>query len=308
MNAIRLFFALVLFGLLAPAHALTLNPRQVAPGIYALVGETGMRTYENEAMNATTGFVVTSAGVVVIDSGSSYQVGKKIHDAIRRVTKQPIKVVINTGGQDHRWLGNGYFVTLGVPIIGHEKMKADAEERGAMLVASLKGELKEKLEGTQVVLPTQTFADKHRFRLGKTDFELIYTAPAHTPGDIMVWLPQSRTILSGDIVFTDRLLGVLPFSNVSGWIRSFDAMAALKPAHIVPGHGAACDLAKARRETGDYLMLLREHMKRAVDAGQDLQTAISSLDQHAYAKLPNFELLNGGNASRAYLEAEAAAF
>jgi glyoxylase-like metal-dependent hydrolase (beta-lactamase superfamily II) len=308
VNLIRLFFSAVLLGWLAPAQALTLTPQQVAPGVYAFIGETGMRTYENEAMNATTGFVVTSAGVVVIDSGSSYQVGKKIHDAIRRVTKQPVRVVINTGGQDHRWLGNGYFVTLGVPIIGHEKMKADAEERGAMLIQSLKGELKDKLEGTKGVLPTQTFADKHRFRLGKTDFELIYTAPAHTPGDIMVWLPQSRTVFSGDIVFTDRLLGVLPFSNVTGWLESFEALAALKPARIVPGHGAPCDLEKSRRETGNYLRLLREHMKRAVDAGQDLQTAISGLDQSAYAKLPNFDLLSGGNASRAYLEAEAAAF
>lgn len=308
MNPIRLFFAATLLSWLVPAQALMLAPQQVAPGVYAFVGDTGMRTYENEAMNATSGFVVTTAGVVVIDSGSSWQAGRQIHEAIRRVTKQPVKFVINTGGQDHRWLGNSYFAKLGVPIIGHEKMKADAEERGAMLIESLKGELKEKLEGTQAVPPTQTFKDRYRFRLGKTDFELIHTAPAHTPGDIMVWLPLSRTVFSGDIVFTDRLLGVLPFSNVAGWIASFEAMAALTPAHIVPGHGSPCDLAKARRETGDYLLLLHKHMKRAVDAGQDLQSAITSLDQSAYAKLPNFELLSGGNANRAYLEAEAAAF
>ena len=259
-------------------------------------------------MNATTGFVVTTAGVVVIDSGSSYRVGKQIHQAIRGVTRQPVKLVINTGGQDHRWLGNSYFVTLGVPIIGHQKMRADAEERGAQLIQSLQGELKEKLEGTRVVLPTQMFETHHRLHLGKTDFELIFTAPAHTPGDIMVWLPQSRVVFSGDIVFTDRLLGVLPFSSVAGGISSFDAMAALSPVRIVPGHGAVCDLEKARRETRDYLVLLHDHMKRAVDAGEDLQTALNTLDQSAYSKLPNFDLLSGGNASRAYLEAEAAAF
>ena len=169
-----------------PALALDLVPQRVAPDVYAFVGELGGRTYENEAMNATTGFVVTRAGVAVIDSGSSFQVGRNIHDAIRRVTKQPLKLVINTGGQDHRWLGNSYFATLGVPIIGHQNMRADAEERGTQLIQSLQGELKEKLEGTRVVLPTQTFDTRHRLRLGKTDFELIFTAPAHTPGDIMV--------------------------------------------------------------------------------------------------------------------------
>jgi len=308
MQGIRFILTFVLCCFVAPAMALTLKPQQVAPGVYAFIGEVGGRTYDNEAMNANTGFVVTTDGVVVIDSGSSFQTGKQIHEAIRRVTKQPVKLVINTGGQDHRWLGNSYFVTLGVPIIGSDNMRADAEARGAQLIQSLRGELKEKLDGTVVVLPTQAFTTRHTLRVGQTDFELIHTAPAHTPGDSLVWLPQTRTVFSGDIVFVDRLLGVLPFSNVTGSIASFEAMAALKPEHIVPGHGAVCDLAKAKRDTYDYLVLLRDHMKRAVDAGEDLQTALSKLDQRAWSKLPNFDLLSGGNASRAYLEAEASAF
>jgi glyoxylase-like metal-dependent hydrolase (beta-lactamase superfamily II) len=95
------------------ATALDMAFKQVAPGIYAYIGETGLRTYENEGMNGNSGFIVTKAGVVVVDSGSSYQVAQKIHAAIRKVTKQPVKVVINTGGQDHRWLGNGYFKAQG---------------------------------------------------------------------------------------------------------------------------------------------------------------------------------------------------
>lgn len=308
MQILRPLLALILCLLAVPASALTLKPLQVAPGVYAFIGETGGRTYDNEAMNANTGFVVTTDGVVVIDSGSTFQVGKAIHAAIRGVTQQPVKLVINTGGQDHRWLGNSYFVTLGVPIIGHEKMRADAEERGAMLLQSLQGELKEKLDGTTAVLPTETFATRKTLRVGATDFELIHTAPAHTPGDSLVWLPQTRTVFSGDIVFTDRLLGVLPFSNVAGSIAAFETLAALQPERIVPGHGAVCDLAKAKHDTYDYLVRLYSHMKQAVDKGDDLQTAIRSLDLKAWASLPLFDLLNGGNASRAYLEAESAAF
>jgi glyoxylase-like metal-dependent hydrolase (beta-lactamase superfamily II) len=124
----------------------------------------------------------------------------------------------------------------------------------------------------------------------------------------MVWLPQTRTVFSSDIVFTDRLLGVLPFGNVAGWIAHFDALAALKPARIVPGHGAVSDLAKARLQTEQYLVMRHDHMKRAIDAGEDLQTVLTTLAQSAYSNLANFDLLSGGNASRAYLEAEAAAF
>jgi glyoxylase-like metal-dependent hydrolase (beta-lactamase superfamily II) len=111
-------------------------------------------------------------------------------------------------------------------------------------------------------------------------------------------------VFAGDLVFVDRLLGVLPFSSASGWLASFEGMAKLKPRLIIPGHGDVCGLAKARRETADYLRLLIDHMVKAVNEGKDLQAAIDSLDQSAFAYLPNYDLLKGGNASRVYLEAE----
>ena len=65
-----------------------------------------------------------------------------------------------------------------------------------------------------------------------------------------------------------------------------------------------CELARARRDTADYLRLLITHMKQAVDKGIALQEAIDSLDQSAFSRLANFDLLKGGNASRVYLEME----
>jgi len=177
-------------------------------------------------------------------------------------------------------------------------------ERGGMQMNSLKGELKEKFAGTETVLPTRTFDQGLVLNLGGRDIRILHFQPAHTPGDSVVWLPREGVLFSGDIVFVDRLLGVLPFSNTSGWLASFESMVKLQPRLIVPGHGEVCDLAKARRETADYLRLLLDHMVKAVNQGKDLQTAIDSLDQSAFAKLPNYELLKGGNANRVYLEAE----
>jgi len=286
------------------ARALDMQFKQVAPGIYAYIGEPGLRTYENEGMNGNAGFIVTKAGVVVVDSGSSYQVAQRIHAAIRKVTKQPVKVVINTGGQDHRWLGNGHFKAQGAEIIAATAAVDDMNARGAMQMEGLKAELKEKLAGTEPVLPTRTFDKELTLKLGGRDIRILHFQPAHTPGDLVVWLPKESVVFAGDIVFVDRLLGVLPFSSATGWLASFEEMAKLKPRTIIPGHGDVCDLAKARRETADYLGLLITHMRRAVDKGDDLQQAIDSLDQSAYAKLPNYELLKGGNANRVYLEME----
>jgi glyoxylase-like metal-dependent hydrolase (beta-lactamase superfamily II) len=285
-------------------HALDMPFKQVAPGIYAFIGETGMRTYENEGMNGNAGFIVTKAGVVVVDSGSSYQVAQKIHAAIRKVTKQPVKYVINTGGQDHRWLGNGYFKAQGAEIIAAAAAVEDMNARGAMQMEGLKGELKEKFAGTELVLPTRTFEKELELKLGGRDIRILHFQPAHTPGDSVVWLPRESVVFAGDIVFVDRLLGVLPFSSANGWLASFEEMAKLQPRLIIPGHGDVCDLIKARRETADYLSLLITQMERAVDNGDDLQQAIDSLDQGAFAYLANYDLLKGGNASWVYLEME----
>lgn len=288
----------------AQAYALQLSPIQVSPGVYAFIGETGMRTYENEGLNANTGFIVTKAGVVVVDSGSTYLVAKAIHAAIKKVTQQPVKYVINTGGQDHRWLGNGYFKEQGAQLIASRKAKADMQERGAGQIAGLTTELKEKIKGTQPVYPEKLVEQKETLQLGGEEIQVLFFHGGHTPGDAVVWLPKSRTLFSGDLVYVDRLLGVLPFSNSKDWLASFEATGKLKPKIVIPGHGKVCDWAKAQRESGDYLALLRSHMRKAIDANKDLQSAINSLDQSAYQQLELFEILKGGNASRVYLEME----
>jgi glyoxylase-like metal-dependent hydrolase (beta-lactamase superfamily II) len=289
----------------AQAVALQLSPVQVAPGVYAFIGETGMRTYENEGMNANAGFIVSKAGVVVVDSGPSYQVAKAMHAAIKKITQQPVKYVINTGGQDHRWLGNGYFKEQGAQIIASRKALTDMQERGAVQLAGLKSELREKINGTQIVYPERLIEQKESLKLDGTEVQILYFHGGHTPGDSVVWLPKSRTLFSGDHIYVDRLLGVLAFSNSKDWLASFEELEKLKPKVIIPGHGQACDLNKAQRDTKDYLLLLRTHMRKAIDSGLEMQKAIDTLDQSAFRNLENFDLLKGGNASRVYLEMEA---
>lgn len=286
------------------AHALTLSAHPVAKDVYAFIGDTGMRTYRNEGMNANSGFVVTSEGVVVIDSGPTWQVAKEIHRAIKKVTRQPVKFVINTGGQDHRWLGNGYFKYIGAEIIAARPAMADMQARGDMQMQGLRQTIRKKAAGTRPVYPDRFFDQSETLRLGGQEIRLLYFHGGHTPGDSVVWLPQQGVLFSGDLVYVERMLGVLPFSNTRDWLASFAGMEKLEPHIIVPGHGQVCDLAMARRDTRDYLALLRGHMKQALDQGMDLQMAIASLDQSAFRYLQHYELLSGGNASRTYLEME----
>jgi glyoxylase-like metal-dependent hydrolase (beta-lactamase superfamily II) len=100
----------LLAGLLGPpalaAWALDVRFRPLADGFYAHIGDTGARTAGNEGVNANFGLVVTPAGALLIDGGATFQSARKIHEAVRQVTTQPVRWVFNTGGQVHRWLGS----------------------------------------------------------------------------------------------------------------------------------------------------------------------------------------------------------
>lgn len=299
--------ALVGLALLAAASAQAVEVRfeRVANGVYAFIGETGARTSANEGLNANLGLVVTPAGALLIDSGASFQGARQIHEAVRGVTAQPVRWVINTGSQDHRWLGNDYFQAQGAELIAHAGAEADLRERGNDQLQALRAVLGTKADGTVPVLPTRWLQrSDERLELGGVAIELKHRGGAHTPGDLLVWLPAQRVLFSGDTVYVDRLLGVLPVSRSKAWLETFGAIEALNPERIVPGHGRVCTLDQAQREIRDYLLALRTHLKRAVDDGQDISVAVKAFDTRPWLHMQNSTELMPGNASRVYLELE----
>ncbi|MDP1655528.1 MAG: MBL fold metallo-hydrolase [Hylemonella sp.] len=294
-----------LLGFAATAQAVDVRFQPVAPGIYAYIGDMGARTYDNEGLNANIGLVVTAAGAVLIDSGATFASARQIAEAARKVTDQPIRWVINTGGQDHRWLGNGYFKAQGAEIIAHASARADMNNRGNDHLQGLQTTLKEKAAGTVPTLPTRFITEPDAvLTLGGITLELKHRNGAHTPGDLMVWLPQHQVLFTGDVVYVDRLLGVIPVSNTRNWLETFAVIEQLKPPTIVPGHGKVTDLATARADTRDYLLALRAHMKKAVDDGVDVSAAVKSFNAAPFMRLLNAAELMPGNASRTYLELE----
>ncbi|MCB1866592.1 MAG: MBL fold metallo-hydrolase [Chromatiales bacterium] len=288
----------------AADHGDSLRLQKVSDGVYAIVGPFGNRSPDNLGNNATFGFVVTDEGVVLVDPGGSHQGAAAIDALIRRVTGQPVRIVINSGGQDHRWLGNGFFKHQGARIIASRAAVDDQRARGAeqlsvlhMLVGAA------GMAHTEPVYADETFEERLDFSLGGTAFELRRVGPAHTPGDSLVWLPQQRIVFSGDAVYVGRMLGVLPQSKSALWIEAFAAMAALEPATVIPGHGPVADLARARADSLDYLVFLRETVGALMETGGDI-TQIGTLDQSRFSYLEDYETLKGRNAQQVFQEME----
>lgn len=286
------------------AWAVDISFKPVADGVYAYIGEIEGRTYDNEGLNANIGLVVTSAGAVLIDSGSSYQVAAKLHEAVKKVTPQPLKLVINSGDQDHRWLGNGYFTEKGIETLAHADAQADMKARAGEHMQGLKV-LKERLDGTTPNLPTRFVKDADTtLNMGGTVIELKHRQGGHTPGDTLVWLPKKNVLFSGDVVYVDRVLGLHPVSRSKAWLESFAVIDQLKPRIIVPGHGQVTDLATAQAHTRDLLLALRTHMKKAVDDGVDISAAVKSFDGKPFAHLKHAEVWLPQLANQTYLEME----
>lgn len=286
-------------------HAQEVRFERVAEGVYAHIGDLGGRTVANQGLNANIGLVLTPDGAVLIDSGATARSAQRIHEAVRQVTALPVKWVINTGGQDHRWLGNGYFKQQGAQLIAHAQGEGDMRSRGNDHVEGLRATLADGVQGTVPTLPDRWIAGPdERLSLGGLTIEFRHRGGAHTPGDMLVWLPHSRVLFSGDVVYVDRLLGVIPVSQTRPWLATFAEIERLAPIRIVPGHGRVTDMATAQADTRDYLVALRAHTKKAIDEGQDISTAVKTFDGLPWLRLQNASDLMPGNTSRTYLELE----
>jgi glyoxylase-like metal-dependent hydrolase (beta-lactamase superfamily II) len=297
---------LFIFALTASAaDAFQPTAEKVVDNVYALIGPLGQRSPDNDGLNANFGFVVTPDGVILIDSGASRLGAEKIAAAIGKVTDKPVRWVINTGSQDHRWLGNDYFAGKGAEVMAMRRTAATQADYAAQHMEGLTRLLGERMQGTKPLPAPKTLAgDSATLELGGETLMLAYT-DAHFPGDAWVWLPKHSVLFSGDLVFVDRILGVLPMSSVRNGQKAFHALAALKPKHIVPGHGRVCDLAQAQRETGDYYDFLAD---KVGTAAREMEPMEATLDRYAdlpaFSHLENYDSLHRANMNRAFTEFE----
>ena len=162
---------------------------------------------------------------------------------------------------------------------------------------------REKANGTRIVEPTETFEERKVLKLGDTRIELISFGPAHSPGDISVWLPDKDAIITGDMAFHERLLPIFEETITADWLDSWERFAALNATHVIPGHGGPTSMAEVTKYTRDYLVYLRGKVRELLDAGGSLKDSYD-VDQSPYAKLHTFNELAKRNAERVYREME----
>jgi glyoxylase-like metal-dependent hydrolase (beta-lactamase superfamily II) len=144
-----------------------------------------------------------------------------------------------------------------------------------------------EFRGIRHVPPTQTFDGELRLRVGTKEVVLIEVGPAHTRGDILVWLPQDRVIYTGDILFIEGT-PIAWQGPIANWIAACERIASLGAEVVVPGHGPLTD-AKGALAVRDYLVHVRDRARECFDAGLTPAEAARKLPLGKFAGLRDAE-------------------
>ena len=287
---------------------------ELGDGLYAYLMTPGSWGYSN------SGLIVDGDHALLIDTLFDTAHTRQMLDEMRRVTPAANRVgtVVNTHATgDHCW---GIALVPGAEIVAAKKCAEEMPDlppgRLALLmrtantlvqlggVARGLGRLCAALgvdkvawlveaapfvaatfrdcdfRGIELRLPTRTFEGRLDLRVGGVEVQLIEVGPAHTRGDVLVYVPESRTLFSGDILFADAhpLVWEGPVAN---WIAACKIVLDLDPVTVVPGHGELADTTAIRRQL-EYFEYLSSEARQRYDAGMTVAEAARDISIAAF--------------------------
>ncbi len=280
-----------------------MKARQVAEGAWFVQGEAALGSAANRNFISNAGFIVTPAGVVVIDALGSPALAEELVAAVKQVTAQPIRYVIVTHYHADHIYGLQVLKDLGATVIAHrgglDYLNSDTARQ--RLIAS-RQELSPWVDEKTRLVPADRWLDADTvLELGGEKLHIRHVGPAHTPEDLVVYHERSRVLFAGDLVFRGRI----PFvgqADSRGWIDALTGLITLRPATIVPGHGPVSgDPLPDLELTRDYLVFLRQSMGEAAANLEPFEEAYAKADWSRFERLPLFRAANRINAYNTYL-------
>jgi len=271
----------------------------IAENVYAYVGTKKASPLNSFGANA--GIIIGRDGIAVVDTLISAKEADRFIKDIRSVSDKPIKYVINTHSHLDHTFGNSEFSKLGAVIVSQAIDKKDMLANGEanLKKAAAYGLTDKDMEGTRPSYPSLTFSEKMEIDLGYQIVELIYPGPSHTGGSIMVYLPDKKVLFTGDILFTNYHPNIAS-GDIESWLKALDAVAALDPAKIVPGHGPL----SARKDVGemkDYLIAFDKKAGELAAVSGDAQYIASEIKKTLPAR-EELDFLILSNVQQKYLK------
>jgi glyoxylase-like metal-dependent hydrolase (beta-lactamase superfamily II) len=277
--------------------------QQVSPSTWYAQGASALGSPANRNFVSNAGVIATPAGALVIDALGSPQLARELMAQVLRVTgKKVTHVVVTHYHADHIY-GLQEFRRAGARIVAHKAALEYLNSDTARLrLEASRTELAPWIDaGTQLVPADEWIDGPRELVVGGVRLLLQPVGPAHTPEDLVVYLPAEKVLFAGDIVFRGRV----PFvgqADSRQWIAALNTVLGFGASAIVPGHGPMSTSAREDMElTRDYLAYLRQTMGKAAQNMDPFEEAYARTDWSRFDKLPLFRVANRMNAYNTYL-------
>jgi len=266
---------------LHPATIYSKGLHEVGDGCFAWLEPDGSWGWSNAGL-------VTGDGVsILVDTLFDVPLTRNMLDGMQKVTAtHPITTVFNTHSNGDHWFGNQLLADREIiasaaalaemPDAGPERLVALRELPGAV------GDFARAIfspfdwSDCRPPMPNRSFEGQLDLDIGGTEVQLIQLGPAHTAGDTIAWVPSTKTLYAGDLLFIGGtpIIWAGPLSN---WVAACDHMLALDPEYVVPGHGPVTDKGGIQ-VVRDYLTFVDSEARKRFDAGMNVDEAIRDID------------------------------
>jgi glyoxylase-like metal-dependent hydrolase (beta-lactamase superfamily II) len=277
--------------------------QQVAPSAWYVEGVSALGSPSNQNFISNAGFVITPAGVVVIDALGSPALAERLLAQIARITPLPVTHLIVTHYHADHIYGLQTFRARGVRVLAHQAARLYLNSDTAQLrLQASRTELAPWIdEDTRLVQADEWLSGDRDLTVGGVRFEIRAVGPAHTPEDLVVYLPSEKVLYAGDLVFRSRIPYVGQ-ADSRHWIVALERLLSFDATVVVPGHGPLSQQARQDMQlTRDYLVYLRKSMGRAAANLEPFDEAYQATDWSAFEHLPLFRVANRMNAYNTYL-------
>jgi glyoxylase-like metal-dependent hydrolase (beta-lactamase superfamily II) len=271
--------------------------------IHALLGPMEMPAKKNQGYMVNSVLLIGDTGAIVIDTGLSDEIGTMLAGHFAKLTDKPIKYVINTHHHGDHTLGNAAFP--GAKFLSSEICRQLMLEDGPTWVSILESLNGRKFPNTKIIPADITYPKNSRTELTLAGIKMVFWVPeaAHTPGDMMIWLPDDQVLLSGDVL-VNQVTPSFRDAKLKEWINTLAEVQNLPIKTIVPGHGPLMSKEQAaamhQRMVGLY-----DGITAGVKDGLTDSEIRQKLDLGEWKELHNFDEQMGNNINRAFLEIEA---
>ena len=292
----RSLLVLIIFCHSLLAFNYDLNPKKVDATTYCFFGlPEGIDEHNNGNM-VNSCYVDVGDSYLVVDSGPTYQYAQQAYAQMKKIKDVPVSYVINTHVHDDHWLGNGFYQEIGAKIIGSSQFKNESLLETTRMQIRVS---KEAYAKTTTVFPTILIDKDTLLTIGNQKVQIIHVnKKAHSSGDLLVYIPSTKVLFAGDLVFNERLPS-LRDGDINNWIKELDYIRSLHPVHIIGGHGDRVDF-NAVDFTYGYLITLKKEVKKAIANDVSIEDAVEAITMPAYKNAKMYDTLQKQNIETAY--------